>query len=218
MTISRNWSPLCGALCLVCFLQGTLSANTTYTYTGDAYAPTDCQGTYCTGGPYSLTITFDTTLTGAALDNLVLSGGFPGNMTEDVVSFSFADGSGLDITQNSPNLSDYFDIATNSSGNITSWNICALSSPSVYTGGCPGTAIPNAETLVSDAYSLNTSGTGNIGDNSGNYVGDFTSINQGANTVAGTWTSTATPEPGTWLLLGGGLLALVLFKPRSRRI
>ena len=44
------------------------NADTVYTYTGNAY--TSCGGAYCVGGPYALSVTLDTTLSGNALDNL----------------------------------------------------------------------------------------------------------------------------------------------------
>ena len=67
----------------------TVKAGTiTYNYTGNDY--TTCAGTYCTGGPYALSVAFTTTLTGSALANLPFT-----NITSTVTSFAFTDGSGL---------------------------------------------------------------------------------------------------------------------------
>jgi hypothetical protein len=46
--------------------------------------------------PYALSLTLYTSLTGSALDNLTLG---TGNITADVTSFSFGDGSGFSLNQ-----------------------------------------------------------------------------------------------------------------------
>ncbi len=74
--------------------KAPVEAGEIYTYTGNNYGQTDgttCHGTYCTGGPYSLSVRFETTLTGSALANLSMSpiGDIPptGNITPTITSF-----------------------------------------------------------------------------------------------------------------------------------
>ncbi len=93
---------------------------TAYTYKGNDYGTVSgvsCGGTYCTGGPYALVVTFNTTLTGSALDNLPLT-----DITSTVTSFKLTDGSGL-IDDNGTSSYSSFQIATDASGNIVSWLI-----------------------------------------------------------------------------------------------
>jgi len=80
---------------------------------------------------------------GSALDNLTLG---TGNITADITSFSFADGSGFSLTQtDATNYS--VDIATDSSGNILSWIISAQNYPASGTG-------PFSQTLTESGYGL----------------------------------------------------------------
>ena len=93
-----------------------------YTIDNDVY--NTCGGLYCTGGPYSLSVTFDVP-SGAYLDNLSfdqgpLATGTGGNIEPYITSFVFTDGSGLEVT-NSNATSDWFNIATDASGNLTAW-------------------------------------------------------------------------------------------------
>ena len=102
------------------FTLAVPAATTAYTYKGNDYGTVSgvsCGGTYCTGGPYALVVTFDTTLTGSALDNLPLT-----DITSTVTSFKLTDGSGL-IDDNGTSSYSSFQIATDASGNIVSWLI-----------------------------------------------------------------------------------------------
>lgn len=65
-------------------------ADTTYGYSGNNYD--DLGESYQSGGPYALSVTFTTTLTGNALDNLPFS-----DITTTITSYSFTDGSGLKL-------------------------------------------------------------------------------------------------------------------------
>jgi hypothetical protein len=120
-------------------LSGPLRAGTEDTYSGRAY--NFCIGTYAPGGvnnvcpnPYALTLTLNTSLTGTALDNLTLG---TGNITADIRSFSFGDGSGFSPTQtDATNYS--VDIATDSHGNIVSWVISAQDYPPTGTADVTG--------------------------------------------------------------------------------
>jgi hypothetical protein len=88
---------------------------TTYTYHGNPY--NTCGGTYCTGGPYALSVQFTTTLTASALASLPFT-----DITSSVTSFGLTDGSGLVIDNNNA-FAKSFSISTDASGNIIAWLI-----------------------------------------------------------------------------------------------
>jgi len=126
---------LLGLLCLT--LPGSLRADTVYTYTGNAY--TTCYGSYASSGstcagPYALSITFDVTA-GTPVDGWT-RGGAGSDITADVSTFSFTDGTGLSITPTNA-TADEFEIGTGSTGNTTGWYITA----SGVTGGIDYTAL-----------------------------------------------------------------------------
>ena len=100
---------------LLSFAAVASAAGTTYTYYGNAYST--CGGTYCTGGPYALSIEFTTTLTGNALASLPFT-----DITSTITSFRFTDESGLTIDKNNA-LYKQFSISTNASGNLVAWLI-----------------------------------------------------------------------------------------------
>src|SRR6266481_4265149 len=173
-----NWRPnflsAIGLLSLLCvMLPGTLRADTVYTYTGNDY--TTCFGTYSNGtpgtcgGPYALSLTFVLTTP------LVVS-----DITADVSTFSFTDGTGLTLTN--ANSSSYdFTVLGITNGAITQWNMNACKDIACATSA--GTA--NNPVTVED-FSV-----------TGKVIG-FGDIASGP----GTWTVTSTPEPGSLLLLG----------------
>ena len=131
LTGGDKWVPACRnatvkilLICSVCVLGwGVPStvAQEMYTYTGNPYHY--CSGTYAVSvngsidcaGAYSVTGSFATTLSLSQLENLndfVIP-------NADISSFSFSDGSGLTIDQyNATPASTYFEITTNSFGNI----------------------------------------------------------------------------------------------------
>ena len=87
---------------------------TLYTYIGNSF--TKCSGTYCTGGPYALKISFTTTMSGSELTSLSFT-----DINNTVKSFTVSDGSGLVITQNTVGAYSRVSITTDPSGNITGW-------------------------------------------------------------------------------------------------
>jgi hypothetical protein len=207
-----------GLLVLLCLmLSDSLRAGTEYSYVGNSY--NFCVGTYAPGGinnvcpnPYALTLAFDTSLKGHALDNLTLG---TGNITADVTSFSFGDGSGFSLAQSdATNFS--VDIATNSHGKIVSWIISAQDYPPTGTG-------PFSQALTESGYGLgaiadNTllesyDGTSSGTELNGNFTevgGGFADSTQPPNQISGAqnWT---VPEPSGIVLLASGLLGLLAF-------
>jgi hypothetical protein len=202
-----------GLLALWLMLTGSLRADTLYTYKGNDY--TNCVGSYCFG-PEALSITFETTLTGSALDNLPIFT----NITATVTAFSFTDGSGLDLNQgNTTNFA--FSIETDSTGNIINtifagWEIEAgcynYSMASVGAPPCPyASSISQLGSMdQSGAYTYYLDGLGLL---------QRKLVRGGEESLSpGTWTMevVSTPEPSSDLLLGVGLLAVLTLAARRK--
>ena len=185
-------------------------ADTVYTYTGNP--DTYCYGAYsstwgvCQQPAPSLSLTFDTTLSGSQLDNLTLSGG---DITATLQSYTFSDGNGVEITQaNDTTL--IVDIATDSNGTPIQWFINAnalIGAGPYYYSACTSTGTPQCSAYPS-SY---------IEDSSELVQEDVGPINQGLiYNNPGKWTVTttldpsSTPEPSSYLPLGAGLLLLAL--------
>jgi hypothetical protein len=190
---------LLGLLCLM--LPSLLRADTVYAYIGNPY--TACFGVYCSGGPYALSTTFDVK-SGTRLDNLTLYG--PGsNITADVTTFSFTDGTGLILNQ--PNAAYVsFLVGTDVLGDITAWDIevdsyDAFGSPYYQANSF---LLPNGYAFDSTLWYYDFPyGFSGFGQNFSN---------------PGHWSSTVTPtpEPTSHLLVGTGLLGLLALAARSR--
>ncbi len=180
-------------------LPGSLRADTVYTYTGNAY--TACDGipysnpaillpTPGTCGPYALSVTFDV-MAGTPLDNLTGT-----NIDAAVTTFTFTDGSGMNITQLNWSAYNFFR-ATDSLGDITAWEIV---------GQAPVTdgIVIAMDTLGGSFLPADTPNDESI------LVGDGRpTLDYGESFTPGTWTVTSVPEPSSLLLLGTGLLALM---------
>jgi hypothetical protein len=178
------------------------AATIQYTISNDVY--TECGGPYCTGGPYSLTVTFDVA-SGTNLDNLAfdqgpLSTGTGGNVEPFITSFLFTDGTGLQITNSDVTGNDFFNIATDGSGNLTAWYINVSNSNGYFwTYWFP--------TYPQVYYT------------SGNSQGSGNCFQYGQSTLAATSCGGSVsmepiggsaPEPSTWALLGFGSFLLLL--------
>ena len=206
-------------------LPSSLRAGTVYSYTGNSY--NFCVGTYAPSGvnnvcpnTYALSLTFDTTLRGRALDNLTL--GSTGDITADVTSFSFTDGSGFSLTQ-ADATSFGFDVTTNRIGDILSWVIFAQSYPSSGTGdfsqalsesGLGLGAIADGSLLESyDGVSYGTESNGNFTE----VGGAFDDSTQPPYKISGAenWKVRKVPEPSSLLQLGAGLFGLLGLAARN---
>lgn len=185
------------ALCGMAFVPPA-EADTVFTYTGNNY--TSCGGTYCVGGPYALSVTFDTSLTGGALDNLPLT-----NITPTVTSFEFSDGSGLTLDNGNSALNQLdIEISTNSSGHVVAW----------FAGAYATGDNIQMQTNWNSPYGFINGA--DFSETTANFAGNFGFLPNDP----GNWVVTATPEPSPHILLGtalAGLLALARIYKRSSK-
>jgi hypothetical protein len=209
------WSAaLLGLLCVV--LSGPAQADTVFTYT-DTYG----------GKPVS--ITFDTTLSGASLDNLA-----PGtNISGEVVSFSETNGivpaptdtAGFPVGVNTFFTPYTVEIGTDALGNISSFDISegffasypAFPGESPYDFYCDYNVEATSST---DKSSLTTdqdagfcpAGVSLSADTTGTWSPVFTS---GGGTSGG---GSTVPEPSSLLQFGGGLMGLLALAYRRKQV
>jgi PEP-CTERM motif len=203
-----------GVLGLVCAaLPGSLRADETYTYTGMDY--NELGGTYTTGGPYALSITFDTSLTLAQLENL------PGtDITADITSFTFSDGSGNNIVDPGNSTSFDFTITTNAFGDIEGYSIAALVTPLGETGQYYEDFASFAIATGQEDFSENYAEIADVEQGSTNYGKNESYANTDYENT-GFWSAPAavtTPEPSTLPLLGIGLIGVLLLAARRKRL
>jgi hypothetical protein len=151
-----------GLLCLM--LPGSLRADTIYMYTGNFYDM--LFGGYLTGGPYNVTITFDTTLIGAQLDNLDYQ-----TIQASVTAFSFADGTGLSITNANANGLPTIEISTGPTAAITNWDLEATLANGSYVESLDSDSAhhPSQPDVVDISSNSILNGTGEIQDDSGDW-------------------------------------------------
>ena len=179
-------------------LSHSAKADSIYTYIGNDY--TICSGTYCAGGPYALRVTFDTALTGNALDNLSFA-----DITSTIASFTFADGRGLTVAEHTVGGSVSASISTDAYGNIVSWLV----------GGYADSANVQMQTNWNSPTSFFPGA--DFSETTVSFGGSYGFISSNP----GTWVmqaSTSVPEPTYGTLLGAGLLGLLALAARSRRL
>jgi len=174
-----------------------------YTISNDIYNM--CSGLYCTGGPYSLAVTFDVP-SGTDVDNLTfdqgpLDTGKGGNIEPYITSFILSDGSGLQITNSNVTGNDWFNIATDGSGNITAWYI-NTSSANGYAGTYWFPTYPQVYYT-----SGNSSASGNCFQYGQSTLSATSCLGSVSMQPVG---GSSTPEPSTWALLGLGSFLFLL--------
>jgi len=164
-------------------------ADTTYTYTGNDFTGA--------GTPY----TFSDSVTGWFTVASPL-GNIPILSRVDFISFSFTDGVQTITNLNYDETTSAIAVGTDSSGDITSWNIVAV-------------PITNSAFDLVETRNLTVNNFLVVGDE-GEFNLNIPGGGEGTNlSDPGTWTSSSsdpspstTPEPSTFALLGTGLLGL----------
>ena len=174
-----------------------------YTISNDIY--NECSGLYCTGGPYSLAVTFDVP-SGTNVDNLTfdqgpLDTGKGGNIEPYITSFILTDGTGLQITNSNVTGNDWFNIATDGSGNITAWYI--------NTSSANGYAWTYWFPTYPQVYytSGNSAASGNCFQYGQSTLSATSCLGNASMQPVG---GSSTPEPSTWALLGLGSFLFLL--------
>jgi hypothetical protein len=187
MINGRTCRVMAAGTLLLLGLASAVHAGELYTYLGNDYTRCNPGGPYCTGGPYALDVTFQTSLSGSALDDLNQV-----NIAADVTSFRFTDGSGLTITQSTLGVIDNFTISTNAAGDITAWLV----------GGYYDSSEVQMQTNYDSTYGF-IPGL-DFSETTADFLGNWGSTPGGSAYVPGTWTAVATvstPEPPVWALI-----------------
>ena len=215
MKLAKKLGLSIGVLGLVCAaLPGSLRADEMYTYTGQDY--NELGGTYTSGGPYALSITFDTSLTLAQLASLPDT-----DITADITSFTFSDGSANNIIDPGNSTSFDFTITTDASSDITAYSITALVTPLDETGQFYQDFASFATTTGQEDFSQNYAEISDVEQGSTNYGKNESYANTNYEDK-GSWSApastTAAPEPGTLPLFGIGLIGVLLLAARRKRL
>jgi len=189
-----------------------LAGSIQFTISNDVY--NECSGLYCTGGPYSLAVTFDvpsgTNVSDLTFDQGPLDTGTGGNIEPYITSFIFTDGTGFEITNSTVAGNDWFNIATDGSGNLTAWYINVTNS----NGGFETYWFPTYPQVY--YVSGNSAGSGNCFQ-FGQPTLSATSCGVSLSTQLVGSAQTGVPEPSSLLLLVAGLLCLLLLAAPGRR-
>jgi hypothetical protein len=182
MSLKSNFIVLTGLLSLA--IPNTLRADTLYTYLGGLV---DLNFTTSLTALDSLPAGTD--ITSSLGSSLTITNGLPAS---DTAGFPSADWS---------LSSDTVEIGTDAAGGITSWDITGT-----YFVSFPAFAGENPTDFFG-TYNLTLSDSGDSATLIQDHDAGFAPTGASAN--AGSWTSSAVPEPGTCMLLGGALLGFV---------
>lgn len=181
---------------------GSAHALAIYRYEGTSFDEiedsTPPAGTYTT----SMRVTLEITLASPLPPDLAF-----GEITSEVLSFSATDGRNRTLTEADSDPDSFFRLATNSNGEIVSWNIQVLSNPRPGRPGEP--PFDFSIDTMNDSFFRDQA----ITTACGVCLGWYEDTARSRVMEPGTWT--LIPEPSTAVLFAAGLAALGLL-PRRR--
>jgi hypothetical protein len=198
---------LSGVLCglVLAVLPSISLADTIYTYQGNPFTVVNYTGV---GGGPGLPFTTDDFVSGSFTVSTPL-GASRHLSSIKPLAFSFSDGVDT-LTSNDSFFNFIFDVGTDATGAITSWNI-VMESPKIPPPGYYGigtiNAVLNGVLLPTDSGLAPTTPVPGTYDVAGANGGD-----------PGTWTvsetTPSTPEPGSIVLFGSGVVGLAMMIKR----
>ncbi len=146
-------------------------------------------------------MTYGTNLANLSFPQGPLDTGTGGNIQPYITSFILSDGTSLQITNANVSGNDWFNIATDGSGNITAWYI-NTSSSSAYAGTYWFPTYPQV---------YYTSGNSGASGNCFQYgQSTLSATSCGGSVSMQTVGASSAPEPSTWALLGLGSFLFLL--------
>jgi hypothetical protein len=186
-------------LCGLTMPAATMYADEMYTYTGNTLGPDGSDG--CGGCTFNTSYTSITgyfTVSAALPDEQPLT-----DITGQVSAFSFTDGL-LTVNQNSVLSTEVFEVATDNTGRIDAWEV-DLATPAGVILSCNGDLTGTDACSPGNGWGVGGAADETFGGGIGLIEGD-----------PGAWS--ATPEPGSVILLGTICLGAIRMAVRRKRL